>query len=78
MSTRAFTSDVAQLIKLVTHSVYSNQEVFLRELISNASDALAKAKLKSLQEPDYLGDETDLRITIDVDQENKTLSITDS
>lgn len=78
MSTRAFTSDVAQLIKLVTHSIYSNPEVFIRELVSNASDALSKAKLRSLQETDYLGDQTDLSITIDVDTDAKTITLTDT
>ena len=73
-----FDADVAQLIKLVTHSIYSNTDIFLRELISNANDACQKARLKSLQDPSYLGDETELQITIDIDTDKKILEITDT
>jgi len=54
MSKHEFNADVNQLIQLVTHSIYSNKEIFLREIISNASDALAKAQFRSLQDTDYL------------------------
>ena len=73
-----FDADVAQLIKLVTHSVYSNTDIFLRELISNANDACQKARLKSLQDPKYLGDETELQIVIDIDTDKKIIEITDT
>ena len=73
-----FDADVAQLIQLVTHSIYSNTDIFLRELVSNANDACQKARLLSLQDTAYLGDETDLHIQLDVDSEKKTLTITDT
>lgn len=76
--TYAFDADVSQLIHLVTHSIYSTKEVFLRELLANANDALQKAKLLAAQDPAYLGDETDLHIHIDVDTEKKTITITDT
>lgn len=76
--TMNFDADVAQLIKLVTHSIYSNTDIFLRELISNSNDACQKARLLSLQDTDYLGTETDLNITLDVDKDTKTLTITDT
>jgi molecular chaperone HtpG len=73
-----FDADVAQLIQLVTHSIYSNTDIFLRELISNANDACQKARMLSLQDSSYLGDETTLEISVDVDTENKTITITDT
>lgn len=76
--TMQFDADVAQLIQLVTHSIYSNTDVFLRELISNANDACQKARLLSLQDSSYLGDETDLSISLEVDIDKKILTITDT
>lgn len=76
--THQFDADVAQLIQLVTHSIYSNTDVFLRELISNSNDACQKARIMSLQDTTYLGDETDLSIHLEVDSENKILTITDT
>ena len=73
-----FDADVAQLIKLVTHSIYSNTDIFLRELISNSNDACQKARLMSLQDTDYLGTETELKITLDIDKDAKTVTITDT
>ena len=78
MSKHEFNADVNQLIQLVTHSIYSNKEIFLRELISNSSDALAKAKIHSLQDTNYLGDDHQLHIIIDVDEKNKMITITDN
>lgn len=78
MSTKQFSADVAQLIHLVTHSIYSNPDIFLRELISNASDALAKAEFASRTDSDYLGDQTDLSITLDVDEKAHTITLTDN
>lgn len=75
---KSFTADVEQLIQLVTHSVYSDKEIFLRELISNASDAIQKAKLKSLEDTSYLGDETDLEITLSIDEKQKVITLTDT
>jgi len=73
-----FDADVSQLIHLVTHSIYSTKEVFLRELLANANDALQKAKLLAAQDPSYLGNETDLTITITTDTEKKTITISDT
>lgn len=78
MTKHTFDADVAQLIKLVTHSIYSNKEIFLRELLSNANDALQKAKLLAAQDTSYLGDDTDLRITIETNPDDKTITITDN
>lgn len=75
---KQFDADVAQLIQLVTHSVYSNTDIFLRELISNANDACQKARMKSLQDTKYLWKETELKITIDVDIDKKIIEITDT
>ncbi|NCQ82083.1 hypothetical protein GW750_04735 [bacterium] len=52
--TQSFEADVQQLIQLVTHSIYSNKEVFLRELVSNANDAIQKAKIMAAQDTSYL------------------------
>lgn len=76
--TYSFDADVSQLIHLVTHSIYSTKEVFLRELLANANDAIQKAKLLAAQDPSYLGDETDFRITIDVDTDKKTITLSDT
>jgi len=73
-----FTADVEQLIQLVTHSIYSNKEIFLRELISNANDAIQKAKFKASEDSNYLGDEVDLHIKISVDPEAKIITIEDT
>lgn len=76
--TFSFDADVSQLIHLVTHSIYSTKEVFLRELLANANDALQKAKLLAAQDANYLGDELELSIHIDVDTDKKTITITDT
>lgn len=75
---KQFDADVAQLIQLVTHSIYSNKDVFLRELIANSNDAIQKAKLLAAQDTTYLGDESDFFIKVDVDTENKIITIEDS
>jgi molecular chaperone HtpG len=77
-TTHSFDADVSQLIHLVTHSIYSTKEVFLRELLANANDAIQKAKLLAAQNPAYLGDETDLTISIAVDTDKKIITITDT
>lgn len=77
-TTHSFDADVSQLIHLVTHSIYSTKEVFLRELLANANDAIQKAKLLAAQDPAYLGDETDLTISIAVDTDKKIITITDT
>lgn len=76
--TLGFQTEAKKLLHLMINSLYSNREVFLRELISNASDAIDKLRFESLESPDLLGDEADLKISIDFDKEAKTLSITDN
>ena len=76
--TLGFQTEVRQLLKLMIHSLYSNKEIFLRELISNASDATDKLRFEALAAPDLLGDDADLSIKISYDKEAKTLSISDN
>jgi molecular chaperone HtpG len=76
--TRQFKTEVQQLLHLIIHSLYSNQEIFIRELISNASDAIDKARFKEQTEPDLLGDDNDYHIRLAVDKEAKTFTITDN
>lgn len=73
-----FDADVAQLIHLVTHSIYSNKEIFLRELISNANDAIQKAQFLAAQDANYLGDDHKLEISITIDTEKKMLILNDN
>ncbi len=75
VETRQFEAEVAQVLHLVTHSLYSHKEIFLRELISNASDALDKLRFESLKDANLA--ETELRIEIQFDQGAKTLRIRD-
>ena len=76
--THAFQAEVAQLLHLVTHSLYSNQEIFLRELISNASDACDKLRFESLNNNGLYEDTPDLQVRLSFDKAAKTLTITDN
>lgn len=73
-----FQAEVAKVLDIVINSLYSNREVFLRELISNAADAIDKLRFRSLTDPALLGDEKDLEIRLVPDEEAKTLTIADS
>ena len=76
--THSFQAEVAQLLHLVTHSLYSNKEIFLRELISNASDACDKLRFEALENSALYEDASDLRVRITLDKTAKTLTITDN
>ncbi|KAM3754914.1 hypothetical protein ACB098_03G200900 [Castanea mollissima] len=73
-----YQAEVSRLLDLIVHSLYSHKEVFLRELVSNASDALDKLRFLSVTEPSLLGDAGDLEIRIKPDQDNGTITITDT
>lgn len=74
----SFNADVSRLMDIIINSLYTKKEVFIRELISNASDALDKARFIAVSDVDYLGENPDLEILIDFDYEAKTISITDT
>ena len=77
-STFAFQAEVKQLLHLMVHSLYSEREIFLRELISNASDANDRLRFESLARPELLASEPELGILVTVDPERRTLSVTDN
>ncbi|NLC61782.1 MAG: molecular chaperone HtpG, partial [Gammaproteobacteria bacterium] len=76
--TRKFEAEVAQVLHLVTHSLYSHKEIFLRELISNASDACDKLRFEALADPSLYGDQPALEVRISFDKAAKTLTVTDT
>lgn len=76
--TLEFQAEARQLLQLMVHSIYSNKDIFLRELISNASDALDKLRLESMRNKDLDVDTSDLHIAIDVDKEARTLTVRDN
>ncbi len=76
--TMQFETEIQQLLDLIIHSLYSHKEIFLRELVSNASDALDKLKFKSQTDQSLLGDDAQLKISIETDAKERTLSIIDN
>ena len=76
--THSFQTEVSQLLHLMIHSLYSNKEIFLRELISNASDAVDKLKFESLSNDKLVEGKEELQVHIDVDKEAGTITITDN
>lgn len=74
----SFQAEVAQLLHLVTHSLYSNPEIFVRELVSNASDACDKLRFEGINHPEYYEDDADLRVRISLDKDAKTITISDN
>jgi molecular chaperone HtpG len=75
---RPFEADVARLLHLMVHSVYSDKDVFLRELISNAADACEKLRYEAIANPALLGDDPKARITLTLDPDNRTLVVEDN
>lgn len=73
-----FEAETGRILELLTHSIYSNKEIFLRELISNASDAIDKARIKSLTDSDFLGEVTKFEIKVWADREKNMLFIEDN
>ena len=76
--TRGFQSEVKQLLQLMIHSLYSNKEIFLRELISNASDAADKLRFKALSNPTLYEGDGDLRVRVSFDADKGTITISDN
>ena len=73
-----FQSDVQQVLRLVTHSLYSNKNIFLRELVSNASDACDKLRFEAIKTPELYGNEPELRIDLVWDKDARSLTVSDS
>ncbi|MET8713913.1 molecular chaperone HtpG [Streptomyces sp. NPDC004735] len=73
-----FQVEARQLLQMMIHSIYSNKDVFLRELISNSSDALDKLRLETLRDDSLQADTSDLHIAIEADQEKRTLTVRDN
>ncbi len=76
--TLGFQAEVKQLLQLMIHSLYSNKEIFLRELVSNAADAADKLRFEALKDPDLLADDTTLRIRVGFDADARTVTIDDN
>ncbi|MDN2664212.1 molecular chaperone HtpG [Psychromonas sp. 14N.309.X.WAT.B.A12] len=74
----AFSADTGKLLKLMIHSLYSNKEIFLRELVSNAADAADKLRFKALSDGSLFEDDADLRVRLSFDEEAKTITISDN
>lgn len=76
--THGFQAEVKQLLQLMIHSLYSNKEIFLRELVSNASDAADKLRFLALSDGSLYGDDGELRVRISLDEKAKTLTVSDN
>ena len=76
--TLGFQAEVKQLLHLMIHSMYSNKEIFLRELVSNASDACDKLRFEAIDHPDIFQGDTDLRIRVEYDEAQRTITISDN
>src|SRR4051794_34967719 len=78
IETLEFQAEARQLLQLMVHSIYSNKDIFLRELISNASDALDKVRLAAFQDKDLQVDTDNLHIQLEIDKEQRTLTVRDN
>ena len=73
--TKSFQTETKQLLQLMIHSLYSNKEIFLRELVSNSSDALDKLRFSAIEDSKLMGADTDLKINITLNSKNNTINI---
>ncbi|ASO20752.1 molecular chaperone HtpG [Actinoalloteichus hoggarensis] len=78
VETLEFQSEARQLLQLMIHSIYSNKDTFLRELVSNASDALDKLRLETYRDKDLDADTSDLHVRLEVDKDQRTLTVRDN
>ncbi len=76
--TLGFQTEVKQLLQLMIHSLYSNKEIFLRELISNSSDAIDKLRFQAIENPELTAKDADFKVVVDIDKDNKTITIRDN
>src|SRR5579859_3782423 len=76
--TLGFQAEVKQLLDLMIHSLYSNKEIFLRELISNASDAIDRLRFAALSDPALYEQDSDFKIRVSYDKEARTITVTDN
>ena len=76
--TRQFEAEVAQVLHLVTHSLYSHKEIFLRELISNASDACDKLRFEAIGKPELMAGDSELHIDVSWDKDARTVTVRDN
>src|SRR5271154_4051011 len=77
-SRQPFRAEVSRLLDIVVHSLYSEKDIFLRELISNASDACDKLRYEAITQPELSGGDTDFRINIAVDKKGRTITVSDN
>jgi molecular chaperone HtpG len=77
-SRQPFRAEVSRLLEIVVHSLYSEKEIFLRELISNASDACDKLRYEAITQPELVGDDTDFKIAIEIDKKARTITVSDN
>ena len=78
VETHTFQAEVSRLLDIIINSLYSQKEIFLREAISNANDALDKIRFLSLEDPELLKDESELKVSIEVDVDKNMLVLTDT
>ena len=76
--TLGFQAEVKQLLHLMIHSLYSNKEIFLRELVSNASDACDKLRFEAIDNPALLEGDPEMRIRVEFDKEQRTITLSDN
>src|SRR5258708_21183142 len=75
---RSFQAEVSRLLDIVAHSLYSEKEIFLRELISNASDACDRLRYAALTQPELAGEDSDFRVVLTPDKTARTLTLDDN